>query len=197
MASALLPYDRVSVLLHWSIALLILFNWAISGLVQPAPPAQGNLALILHVTAGLTVLVLSVVRVGWRLAHPWPPLPAAMPDWEKLVARANHVAFYVLILAIPLLGWATASAAPGLERLLYLGFIPWPQLPIADSEARMEMLEGWHGLGVNLLLALLALHVAGALKGTYRDRFGTLGRMIPGLLRADSSRSAKPDPRRL
>lgn len=159
---------------------MVLCNWLISGLVHPQR-GDDNPGLVAHVTIGIAVLLLTLIRIGWRYAHPWPPLPSAMPRWERLAARANHVAFYVLLLAIPLLGWATASAAPGLRRILLFGVLPWPQLPIQESKARFESLAESHGFGVHVLLVLLVLHVGGALWSTYGRRYGVLARMVPGL----------------
>lgn len=185
-------YGAVSVFLHWSIALLIVTNILVAWVME-STDAFGGLPFVMHLSIGLTVLLLSFVRLGWRLANPWPPLPATMPGWEKLLARFTHVAFYVLILAIPLLGWATASASPRSgDSLPYLGFIPWPTLPVPASEALNAQLGEVHGFGVLLTVLLLALHIAGAVRGTYYERFGILGRMIPGLRRPEASRSAKP-----
>lgn len=189
-------YDDVSVFLHWSIAGLLLLNILVAWVMES--DRFGRVPFVVHVSVGLTVLLLSLARLGWRLTHPWLPLPASMPGWEKLLARANHVAFYVMIIAIPLLGWATASSSPRSgEFLPYLGFIPWPTLPIAASEALHERLGGAHGLGVLLTVLLVLLHVAGAVMGTYFERRNILGRMIPGfqgLDPPDAEDPAKPAP---
>src|SRR6185503_10525195 len=66
----------------------------------------------LHKSIGLTILMLSFVRLGWRLANPTPALPTGMSTWEHFAARGVHVLFYVLMIAIPLMGWATVSSAP-------------------------------------------------------------------------------------
>jgi len=190
-------YDTVSVFLHWSIAALLVLNILVAWIMESAEEA-GPAPFLTHMSIGLTVLLLSIARVGWRLAHPWPPLPPAMPGWEKLLARANHIALYVMILAIPLLGWATASASPRSgESLPYLGFIPWPTLPVGKSEALNEQLGGLHGLGVLLTVLLVLLHVAGAVMGTYFERHGILARMIPGFRTPEQQgKAVSPNPSR-
>ena len=64
----------------------------------------------LHKSIGITILLLSVLRVIWRLTHKAPPLPPEMPAWEKFGAKLTHYGFYFLILAIPLVGWAMVSS---------------------------------------------------------------------------------------
>src|SRR5579863_361430 len=105
-------YSTVAVTLHWLIAALILTNiglaWYFGTLKGPAEVAP----LALHKSIGITVLLLSLLRVGWRLTNPPPPLPDGMPAWERRAAKAVHVLFYVFILAMPLSGWAMVSASP-------------------------------------------------------------------------------------
>ncbi len=100
--------------LHWTIALLIIANICL-GLYFPdlprADPNNFKLAQI-HKSIGLTILVLSVLRVLWRLVNPVPPLPATMNAALKVLARATQFLLYVLIVAIPLTGWLMVSTSP-------------------------------------------------------------------------------------
>jgi cytochrome b561 len=166
-------YSPVSVALHWSIALLILLNIAIGWLMENSGPAVPTLPFDAHQAIGLTVLALSVVRLGWRIGHPWPPLPEAMKGWEKALARFTHFAFYVIMIGVPLLGWATVSAIPGAAGIA-------PDLPVPESKEMVERLGSLHGAGVWAAIVLVVLHVAGALKHTFLDRNRVLDRMIPG-----------------
>src|SRR3546814_10324595 len=93
----------------------------------------------LHKSVGITVLALSLIRLGWRLGHAWPPFPAAMPRWERVLARGTHILFYVLMIGVPLLGWAAASAGEAPPVPLY-GVVPAPNLPVPLSHGLSETL---------------------------------------------------------
>ncbi len=137
-----------------------------------------------HKSFGILVLVLSVVRLIWRLTHKAPPLPDGMKGWEIVFAKVTHIGFYALMIGVPLLGWAMISASrlPIENELFYL--IPLPDLPgISASEATEDRLKTLHEIGAKLILLLFVLHVAGALKHHFVEKDGTLGRMLPWLQR--------------
>lgn len=183
-------YSAVAILLHWAIAAAILLNAAIGWTMK------GSFgAFQLHKSIGLTVLLLSVARLGWRLMNPPPPPPAAMPAWEKAIAQTTHRAFYALMLAIPLAGWVFVSTQwhdgrPLIVQTVYFGLFPVPNLfgldgapeaaraSISDASALAHKLLVWS------MLALLALHAAAALKHHFADRDDVLTRMVPGLAKS-------------
>lgn len=179
-------YSAVAIVLHWLIALaiaaLVIMGIVMTGL--PDTELTRKFALYQwHKSIGVTVLGLSLLRLAWRLTHRPPPLPDNLKPWERLAARATHVGFYVLIIAIPLLGWAMVSASPyNIPTLLY-GAVPWPHLPVpkAGFEA-FKAVHVWLAFGT---LALLALHVAAALKHHYILRDDVLARMLPFLRRRE------------
>ena len=197
-----LRYGNVAIVLHWTIAGFILFNLA-TGLTFDlmARPVRGAIIPI-HISSGITVLVLTIVRIGWRLTHRPPPyLP--MARWERVGAKAVHVCLYLAMLGLPLTGWAMISAhndpppraragatAPPRPRgpTLIWGVVPLPKIaPIArigegpDGDVKIaeahEQFEGRHGTGGWILLALVLLHVAGALKHQLIDKERELARM--------------------
>jgi cytochrome b561 len=148
----------------------------------------------LHKSIGLTVLALSLARLGWRLLNPPPPLPAAMPAWERIAAAATHWAFYALMIALPLSGWTYVSAGWSIHEnaalaveTRWFGLFTVPHLfgldqaseatraSAAETALRAHWLLAWGAL------LLLALHVAAALKHQFVDRDGVMARMIPGL----------------
>ncbi len=91
----------------------------------------------LHKSIGVTILLLALCRLGWRLTHRPPPLPD-MPPLQRFAAEAGHVLLYALMLALPLTGWALVSASPlNLPTVLY-GVIPWPHLPVPDDLERLR-----------------------------------------------------------
>lgn len=175
-------YSTIAIWLHWTIFALIAANVVVGGWAEDAEGAEKASYFATHMSIGITVLLLSLVRLAWRLGHRWPALPAAMPAWERVLARTTHVVFYVLMIGIPLLGWAAVSAFGGQVGPLF-GVIPWPNLPIGEGRALGSALGGAHGLMVKALYVVLALHVAGALKHQFVDRDHVLARMLPFLRR--------------
>jgi cytochrome b561 len=181
-------YGLAAVSLHWVIAALILFQigyaWWYYGPLPDHTPVQTR-ALGVHMSIGLTILILSLARLAVRLAVRPPPLPAAMPRWERSLAKISHVLFYVLIVGIPLTGWALASlrAAP----IPYWGLFNWPHLPGLGGLAGAARHRVSRPLGeVHTLIlvwatvVLLVLHVAGALKNQVSGS-PVLWRMVPFL----------------
>ena len=139
-----------------------------------------------HKSIGLTVLVLSVLRLIWRLMNPVPPLPLGMSTSLRILARSTHYLFYFLIIAIPFTGWAMTSASPLGNPTMYFGLFPWPNigwlaaLPRAEKHGYDEAFGTAHSVMAYFAVALLLLHVAGALYHHYRRRDEVLKRMLPG-----------------
>jgi cytochrome b561 len=108
-------YTRVAVALHWSIAAFIILNLVGGLLMEDLPLPLRFVVLMLHASAGLTVLALTVVRVAWRLANSPPPYPAGMKPWERHAAHFAHFLLYAAMVLMPLTGWAilSAHAPPG------------------------------------------------------------------------------------
>lgn len=171
-------YSTVSILLHWMIAGLLIANVLVGGWMEEAagPDKLGWFAT--HKSLGITVFVLTLARLGWRIAYPWPALPAHMAGWERLLARGTHVLFYAALLAIPLLGWAAASAG-GAPATDWFGLFPVGNLPVPRSEDLGEALGGAHKLLIKAVYVLIGLHVLGAIKHQFLNRDGVLHRMLP------------------
>ncbi len=183
-------YGAVAVTLHWLIAIAIIY------MVFLGKTMEDDFAAIqLHKSLGITILALSVLRLGWRLINPQPALPEGMSGLERFGARATHWLFYFLMIAIPLSGWAYVSASPfsDMIKTRIWGVIELPNLPffagMENREEIAERIEGVHGaLGYLPLLALLALHVLAALKHHFWNRDTVLTRMLP-FIPAPRSRS--------
>lgn len=174
-------YSIVSLSLHWLIAVLILAQVL---LITAREATDGPLArefLQVHKAVGLSILMLTLIRIGWRIANPALPLPDTMRRWEKILARTTHVLFYVLLLAMPLTGWAAVSATG--RDLSWFGLFNWPLLPISGGRDAFKSIIGIHGVVVKGLYVLIALHVLGALKHQFVDRDNVLHRMIPWIPR--------------
>ncbi|CAN5264720.1 hypothetical protein BH09PSE1_BH09PSE1_02930 [soil metagenome] len=169
-------YSIVSLVFHWGLALLILCQVLLITASEADDGAAREL-IGLHKSLGLTILVLTLARIGWRMANPAIPLPVEMPKWEKIAARTSHVLFYGLLIGLPLLGWASSSA--GGRDIHWFGLFDWPLLPLPLNRDLAGMLMGLHRAGVKVLYVLLALHVLAALKHHFVDRDNVLHRMIP------------------
>lgn len=167
-------YTGVARWLHWAIAVLIAVNIGI-GIVHayvnhdwPVTP--------LHKSIGITVLALTLARIGWRAMHRPPPLPAAMSEREKMVAHALHTLFYGLMLVLPLTGWVMSSAND--RPLRWFGLFDVPKFAMARGDAVVELSRGAHGpLGL-IFGALVVLHVAAALRHHLVLKDGVLRRML-------------------
>ena len=176
-------YTGVAIALHWAIAALLVFEVALGLNMDEAKGSARFTVFQLHKSIGITILLLVLLRVVWRLMHRPPPLNAT--GWERALALAVHGLFYALLLALPLSGWLIVSTSKIAVPTLLYGTIPWPHLPgfaamaAAAKEAWTEAAEFVHVNLVNLLYGLVALHLAGALKHHFIDRDGELARMIP------------------
>ena len=175
-------YSTVSLILHWLIAVMILVQVLLitANEATDGQPISREFIQI-HKALGLTVLVLTLVRIGWRVANPAIPLPDTMKRWEKIVSRTTHVLFYVLLLAMPLTGWAAVSATG--RELSWFGLFNWPLLPISGGRDAFKSIIGIHELVMKGMYGLIALHVVGALKHQFIDRDNVLHRMIPWIPR--------------
>lgn len=174
-------YTRTAIALHWIVAVLILGNLAFGLYVSGLEITPRKLRYISwHKWVGVTILLLAAARLAWRLRHPAPALPEAMPRWERIAARASHVLMYVLFFSAPLTGWLYSSAA-GFQTV-YLGLVPIPDLLEKDRELA-DVLRMVHK-GVNYTMAgLIVVHAAAAIKHHVHDRDDVLVRMLPFLRR--------------
>ena len=183
-------YSTVAITLHWLIAILMLTNIGLAWYFGTLKGPEAVAPVQLHKSIGITVLLLTLIRIGWRLVNAPPPLPETMRPWEKLAARANHAVFYLLMLAMPLSGWAMVSASPLIKvhpTMLY-GTIPWPRYPFLPTDpdqlhAARKLFSKTHELLAWLAYATIVLHVGAALKHQFLDRDDVLARMIPFLRR--------------
>ena len=178
-AAASSRYTLPAVALHWLLALLIIGLIGMGFYMESLPFSPMKLKLInWHKWAGICVLALSALRLLWRLARRPPELPpavlAVMPGWQRVAHHGVHVLMYVLFFAVPLSGWAYSSAA-GFPIVLF-GKLPLPDL-LAANKALAAGIKSLHALSAMALAALVALHVAGALKHQLIDRDGLMSRM--------------------
>lgn len=181
-------YSAVAIVLHWTIAALILANIGVGFVMEGLPRPMKEVLVPLHISSGITILLLTVARVLWRLTHRPPPFSPHLAAWERAAAHTVHALLYGLMIGMPLVGWSIISAHPpraagaatiwGLIRLPAIA--PISHLDEAAQKAAHQFWVSAHSAGGWLLCALLALHIAGALKHQWMDGHPELARMGVG-----------------
>lgn len=172
-------YTAVAQLFHWVVAALIVTQFALAWTADGLPLGIRKLALLArHKSFGMTVLVLAILRLSWRLTHPPPELPSGMRPIERTLARATHMAFYGLLLVMPLTGWMMSSAKN--YSVSWFGLFTWPNL-IGKNDAAFNLLRSTHDYLSGALLALAVLHVLAALKHHFWNKDDVLSRMLPAI----------------
>jgi cytochrome b561 len=182
---------------HWVIAALLIANIALGLYFADLPhsdPWKFELTQW-HKSIGLTVLVLSILRLGWRLTHPVPPLPQGLHWALAMAARVTHYLFYFLIIAIPLTGWLMVSASPLGLPTHYFGLFNWPNLwfmadlPRAQKIPLREAFDNVHVFLAWSAIVLIPIHVAAALYHQFIRHDDLLWRMLPRRRSALETRS--------
>ena len=171
-------YAPTAIALHWLMAVAIISLFAFGYYMHGLPFSPWKLrAIAWHKWAGVTIFMLAVIRLGWRVMHRPPQLPQHMGRAEQLIAHGGHTMLYMLMFAIPLSGWLMSSAR-GFQTVLF-GILPIPDL-ISKNKELGDVLQTVHW-GLNLLLAAIVIgHVAAALKHHFVARDDVLTRMLPG-----------------
>jgi cytochrome b561 len=172
-------YGFIAASLHWIIVAAIVAQYF---LAEAAEEQKGGAvgvfsATSIHNSLGIAVLALALLRVLWRVVELPPAAPVAMKSYEIALARSVHVAFYVLLFAIPLSGWALATANE--QPLTFFGLFDLPRLPVTAGTMSKDQLEAAHEILFNVLLGLALLHAAAALTHHFFDHDGVLRSMLP------------------
>ncbi len=169
-------YSSVAILLHWLIAIGVIANWRIAEAAEHLPEAERGAVMGWHFAFGMSILVLTVLRLIWRLIHRPPPLQASLARWEVLLAKSVHGIFYVLLIGLPLGGWIGMS---GYGFPVNMFGIVWPVLPVGfGEETGHEILEVHATIG-SIMILLVGLHILAVLKHTFYDKTGNIFRMLP------------------
>jgi cytochrome b561 len=180
--SRVLAYTRAVQVMHWgTVALLLcayLAAWMIDGASRPAEKAW---LIMLHRSFGVTILLLTWVRLAVRLRTRVPPLPAAVPAVQRLAARASVITLYAALIVQPLLGLA-ASMLPGGRTMLFGDVVLRPLLPV-DRALAHEVFHRVHAWTALVSLALIGLHVTAALYHHFVRKDEVLAGMLAALRR--------------
>jgi len=169
-------WGSLSKAFHWLIVLLIINQWWIAERAEELKGLAKLEALGLHKSFGMTILVLAVLRLLWRLMNPTPELTTETKPWERVLAKISHVLLYALIFAMPLTGWMMSSAKN--YPVSWFKLFQFPDL-VAPAEHTFDQMQDLHHLLFKVLVGVALLHVAGALKHHFIDRNDVLKRMLP------------------
>jgi cytochrome b561 len=169
-------YSGMMRLLHWGIAVLAFTQIFMGKFAEVEPTPSGEDYFGVHSGIGVLVLLLMALRIFWRLSRPGPA-PFPLPAVQQKVMGIMHLAFYLLLILLPLSGWALASA--GGHEVSLFGAVTLPPLPVTRSKEVAGSIEDVHEILGQVLLVLAVLHTLAALKHQFIDRDGLLRRMTP------------------
>ena len=167
-------FAAVARLLHWLMAVMIIAMLFIGAGMVASVSERHEWLIHLHKPLGVAILLLVIVRIFVRFATRQPPLPADLPGWQVLAAKASHLLLYGLMLVLPLLGWAMISAAG--DPVMLSSSVQLPALVGANAPL-FAVLRKAHGYLAYLLFLTVLLHLAAALFHGLIRRDGVLQSM--------------------
>jgi cytochrome b561 len=169
-------YGPLAKLLHWTTAALLagqfLLGWLMPDIGRGMSPGA---AMGVHLSIGMSIFAIALVRYLWRLAKPVPPAPG-LPAWQRASAEMVHLLLYALLLVTTTSGWIFASTRGWTVR--FFGMMALPS-PVAQGSEIGHALGGLHGALSTVLLIAIAVHVLAALAHAFRYRDGVMQRMLP------------------
>ena len=163
---------------HWLIAALILAQFVIGSVAEEMKLTPAKLDLFVwHKSIGVTIFLLAVLRLLWRLGNPPPAMPAGTSRWEQRLAALGHWALYVLMFAVPISGWLVSDASRVPFKAFFL--LPMPDM-IETSRSLQEAAEEVHEVLTMTLLVIAIVHIAAALRHHFLLQDDVLRRMLTG-----------------
>ena len=171
-------YDPVAKSLHWLVFALVLVQfviaWTMPAIRRGVVPGK---LINLHFSVGVLIMAVVVIRALWRRVRPVAVAAESIWPWEQKLARAIHLLLYALLLVLPLLGWAAASARDWEVRVFDLVSLP----RLLPPEARIGFIAGdVHVVLAYVLLGMIGLHVAAGLYHYFVRHDRVLQRMLAG-----------------
>jgi cytochrome b561 len=178
-------YSTVAIVLHWTIAAALALQIVLGWRIGDVEGITRTAVLQLHKTIGVTILVLTALRLVWRLVKKPPAAEESLTSLERMASHWVHLGFYGALLALPLTGWAMVSAQR-VGAMKLLGGVRWPDFPVITGlpgklqDTLADLLDKSHSALVYVMFFLLVLHILGALKHHYVSKDATVARMAPG-----------------
>ena len=179
-------YSPAAIQLHWLTAALILLNWSLPHITGYFARSDAPRIIGLHRSIGVTILVLVLLRAGWRFFNPPPPLPGGTPPLLRIAAKLGHAALYLLMIAVPVLGILFTWAGGRTLEIWSIVQIAPPDWAVSDD--LHDTLRALHGTLANAILWLVGLHVAAVLLHHYGFSDGLAWRMLPARFRGSQPR---------
>jgi len=155
-------YSRTAIVIHWLTAAGIALVVALGLRMTETGGAERGRVQTLHMSIGILILLLTVLRLTWRTVHS-PSLSPTLTGWQRRAAVATHTAFYLLLITVPLMGWMFVATSSADSVAPLLGFLPWPG-GLAGNRSVAELAEGAHRVLAFGLCALVLLHAAAAIR---------------------------------
>jgi len=172
-------YNSVAKWFHWVTVGLMAVALPLGFVIKHVKDSDKMPFYAIHESAGLTILLVAVARLAWRVSHPPPPLPEHIPAPMRWAAGANHWALYAALIVQPILGFIATNAwgFPLRGQTAYLGFIDLPKVMEKNVPLAEAVQAAHNALGI-AIVALLVLHVGAAVFHQAIRRDGTLLRMV-------------------
>ena len=183
-------YGTTAKVFHWLVVALLIVQYPLGKLMPHIHRGMtpGD-AMTFHISFGITILALMVLRLFWRITHPVTPA-RSLPAWQQLISEAVHWLLYVLVLATTMTGWIFASER-GWSISLFSA-VPFPLLP-TEGSLLANAIGKWHGTMEWALLLVIGAHVAAAIAHTFIFRDQIMQRMLPEKPMVVRTRNLKPE----
>jgi len=171
-------YDKVAITLHWIVAIGVFVMIGLGWYMTDIPKGTPDRALFynLHKSIGVTLAIIVLVRVVWRWTHDPPPLPQGTPRWVVSASKLTHGLLYALLVLMPVAGFTASNFTK--YGVTYFGLFKIGPF-FAESKALYELFQGIHHAGADVLVIVLAVHIAAALKHLLIDKDGVFYRILP------------------
>jgi cytochrome b561 len=169
-------YGTTAKVLHWLVVALLIVQYPLGKFMPDIHRGMtpGD-AMTFHISFGITILALMVLRLFWRITHPVAPA-GSLPAWQRLISEAVHWLLYALVLATTMTGWIFASERGWSISLFFA--VPLPMLP-TEGSLLANSLGKWHGTMEWALLLVIGAHAAAAMAHTFIFRDRIMQRMLP------------------
>ena len=171
-------YSKIAILFHWLIAILIGANILLANLAEDLPRAARAAYMSPHKAIGISILLLTVGRILWRVTHRPPALPDKVTGWQAKAGHTVHILFYVLMIVMPLTGWLMIGANGKAAPVDFFGLFTI-DMAVGKNAMLADIGHEGHEILAAPLIILIGLHILGALKHQFIDKMPFVQRMWP------------------
>ena len=173
-------YPPTSKLLHWLVAACVLTTLPVALLmVRVGEGRMQNTLYNFHKSLGVLILVLMLLRLINRIVVGAPAPEPSIERWQKALSSAVHGLLYVLLLAMPIVGYVANSAYGAPTPFFGLFNLPTLVGENQDLAKQLFTLHRWTGF---VVILLVGMHIGGALFHFVIRRDNVLHRMLPRAL---------------